>query len=147
MLHRIASPVRPYTCAPFCRLNPAIFGRNLSSKRRKIRMMILSDTHGDNLRDVCLHRADVVLHCVDLTNDSRSAELERTLAMLRAIDASLKLAIPGNHDFDLEPGYWRRTRARNHPVQQQQYNDGGVSAEISEVEDGDEDDGADAKAS
>jgi hypothetical protein len=31
--------------------------------------------------------------------------------LLRAIDTPLKLAIPGNHDFGLEPGYWRRTRA------------------------------------
>jgi len=78
-------------------------------------MIILSDTHGDDLKDVSLSSADVVLHCGDLTNDSRPAELERTLAMLRAIDAPLRLAIPGNHDFSLEPGYWRRTRAHNHP--------------------------------
>ncbi|KAF2465602.1 Metallo-dependent phosphatase [Lindgomyces ingoldianus] len=66
-------------------------------------MIILSDTHGDDLKNVSLPSADVVLHCGDLTNDSRFAELERTLAVLRAIDAPLKLAIPGNHDFSLEP--------------------------------------------
>ncbi|RYP12403.1 hypothetical protein DL767_011314 [Monosporascus sp. MG133] len=147
MLHRIFSPVRPYTCASFCRLNPTILGRILSSKRCKIRMIILSDTHGDDLKDVSLPRADVVLHCGDLTNDSRSADLERTLAMLRAIDAPLKLAIPGNHDFGLGPGYWRRTQARSHPAQQQQHDDGGVPAQASEAEDVDEEDDSDAKAS
>lgn len=144
----IFSPVRPYTCTSICQVNPTptILGRNLSSQRCKIRMTILSDTHGDDLKDVSFPRADVVFHCGDLTNDSRSAELERTLAMLRAIDAPLKLAIPGNHDFGLEPGYWRRTRAGSHPAQQQQHDDGGVPAQTSEAEDEDEDD-ADAKAS
>ena len=143
MLYRIFPPVRP-----FYRLNPPILGRNLSSQRRKIRMMILSDTHGNDLKNVSLPRADVVLHCGDLTNDSRSADLERTLAILRAIDAPLKLAIPGNHDFGLEPGYWRRTRARNYPAQQQQQHDeGGVPAQTSEAEAGDDDDDDDAKAS
>ncbi|RYP79188.1 hypothetical protein DL771_000166 [Monosporascus sp. 5C6A] len=147
MLHKIFSPVRPYTCASFCRPNPTILGRILSSERRKIRMIILSDAHGDDLKDVSLPRADVVLHCGDLTNDSRSADLERTLAMLRAIDAPLKLAIPGNHDFSLGPGYWRRTRARSHPAQQQQHDDGGVPAQTSEAGVVDEEDDADAKAS
>jgi 3',5'-cyclic AMP phosphodiesterase CpdA len=110
-------------------------------------MIILSDTHGNDLKDVSLPRADVVLHCGDLTNDSQSTDLERTLAMLRAIDAPLKLAIPGNHDFGLEPGYWRRTRARSHPAPQQQHDDGGVPAQTSEAEDDDQEDEADAKAS
>ncbi|RYP08548.1 hypothetical protein DL764_001839 [Monosporascus ibericus] len=147
MLHKIFSPVRPYTCASFCRPNPTILGRILSSKRRKIRIIILSDTHGDDLKDVSLPRADVVLHCGDLTNDSRSADLERTLAMLRTIDAPLKLAIPGNHDFSLGPGYWRRTRARSHPAQQQQHDDGGMPAQTSKAEVVDEEDDADTKAS
>ncbi|KAK4184645.1 putative rhamnogalacturonate lyase [Podospora australis] len=78
--------------------------------------MILSDTHGsDDLSRSSLPRADVVLHCGDLTNCSRSEELEKTLAMLRTIDAPLKLVIPGNHEFGLERGYWRWTRDRIHP--------------------------------
>ncbi|KAK3360551.1 hypothetical protein B0T25DRAFT_449199, partial [Lasiosphaeria hispida] len=93
-----------------------------------------------------LPRADVVLHCGDLTKDSRSEEFERTLAMLRSIDAPLKLAIPGNHDFSLEPGYWRWTRDRSHPTQQQQHDHGSMPAQTSEAEDEDED-GADAKIS
>ncbi|KXX73659.1 putative rhamnogalacturonate lyase C [Madurella mycetomatis] len=145
MLHRVFPPVRPYTCGSFCRLNPTILGRNLSSQRRKIRMIILSDTHGNDLKGVSLPKADVVLHCGDLTNDSQSADLERTLAMLRVINAPLKLAIPGNHDFGLERGYWRRTRASSHPTQQQ-HDDSGVPAQTIEADDEDKDD-VDAKAS
>jgi hypothetical protein len=98
-------------------------------------MIILSDTHGDNLKDVSLPSADVVLHCGDLTKDSRPAQLERTLAMLRAIDAPLKLAIPGNHDFSLEPGYWRRTRIHNHPAQQRRLDKSSAPTQTSKVED------------
>ncbi|KAK0702816.1 Metallo-dependent phosphatase-like protein [Lasiosphaeris hirsuta] len=129
MLHSIFSFVRPYTRSSFCRLNPRILGRRkLSSQheRRKIRIMILSDTHGSELKDLSLPRADVVLHCGDLTKNSRSEDFQRTLAMLCAIDAPLKLAIPDNHDFSLEPDYWI------------------VPAQTSEDED---EDGADAKAS
>lgn len=99
-------------------------------------MMILSDTHGSDLKDLSLPRADVVLHCGDLTKDSRSEDLERTLAMLRTIEAPLKLAIPGNHDFTLEPGYWRWTRDRIHPAQQQQHDHGGVPEQTGNADDG-----------
>lgn len=109
-------------------------------------MMILSDTHGSDLKDLSLPKADVVLHCGDLTNDSRSEDFERTLATLRVIDAPLKLAIPGNHDFSLEPGYWKWTRDRSHPAQQHQHDHGGMPAQTSEAEDENED-GTDAKAS
>ncbi|KAI9798392.1 MAG: hypothetical protein M1825_005377 [Sarcosagium campestre] len=105
-------------------------------------MIILSDTHGDDLKDVPLPSADVGLHCGDLTSDSRFAELERTLAMLRAIDALLKLAVPGNYDFSLEPDYWRRTRAHNHSAQQQRQDNSSAPTQTSKAEDD-----ADSKAS
>lgn len=128
--------IRPYEYTSFCRLKPTttILSRNLSFQQRKIRMIILSDTHGDDLKDVSLPSADVVLHCGDLTNDSRSAELERTLAMLRAIDAPLKLAIPGNHDFSFEPDYWRRTRTHNHPAHKQRQDKSSARTQTSKAE-------------
>ena len=78
MLYKIFPLIRPYTFTSFCRLEPTtiILGRNLSFQRRKVRMLILSDTHGDDLKDAFLPKADVVLYCGDLTDDSRSAELE-----------------------------------------------------------------------
>ena len=139
MLHSTFLPIRPhtYTYISFCRLlkPTTFFSRHLSSQRRKTRMIILSDTHGNDLKDITLPRADVAIHCGDLTNDSRSVELERTLKMLRAIDAPLKLIIPGNHDFGLEQGYWRRTWAYTRPAQHpQQRLDSSLSAQTAEAE-------------
>lgn len=103
-------------------------------------MIILSDTHGNDAKDITLPRADVVLHCGDLTNDSRSVELERTLKMLRAIDAPLKLIIPGNHDYGLEQGYWRRTWAYTRLAQHPQRRlDGSLSAQTTKAKEEDTD--------
>ncbi|KZZ87774.1 hypothetical protein AAL_08277 [Moelleriella libera RCEF 2490] len=105
----------------------ASFNRQCSSQKHQTSVIILSDTHGDDLKHISLPKADVVLHCGDLTNESRFAELERTIKMLRAIEASLKLVIPGNHDFGLEPGYKRWTRL-GHPHGQHQDEQGGFQS-------------------
>jgi hypothetical protein len=100
----------------------------MTSETVKARLLIISDTHGNDLGvgskakskepqdpvdgspapfDPRTAKADIVLHCGDLTQSCQSKELERTLNFLKVIDAPLKLIIPGNHDWDLEPGYWR----------------------------------------
>ncbi|KAK4160308.1 Metallo-dependent phosphatase-like protein [Cladorrhinum sp. PSN259] len=49
---------------------------------------------------------DVAIHCGDLTDKSKIHEFETTLALLRSINAPLKIVIAGNHDFTLdEPAY------------------------------------------
>lgn len=92
MLHRKVPPVHlSFTFR--LNHNSTIFGRymSLQRQRRNIRMMILSDTHGKDLEIIpaSLPRADVVLHCGDLTNDSQPVELDRTLSMLRQKSYSL----------------------------------------------------------
>jgi predicted MPP superfamily phosphohydrolase len=79
--------------------------------RVKTRFLIISDTHsaspnqnaGEN--DIAfrppLHKADVLLHCGDLTMVGLLHEYEKTLDMLESIDADLKLVIAGNHDISL----------------------------------------------
>ncbi|KZZ88364.1 hypothetical protein AAL_08127 [Moelleriella libera RCEF 2490] len=109
--------------------------RKSSSHRHKIRMMILSDTYGDDLEGISLPRADVVLHCADLINRSQHAEIKRTVEMLRAIDAPLKLFVPGNHDFRLEPGYRRWTKATNDPNWLQQGDENIANAQKDQTED------------
>lgn len=56
--------------------------------------------------------------------------------MLRSINAPLKLLIPGNHDFNLESGYWRQTRAQinSHPAQQQHRDGDGYSDEVDDAD-------------
>lgn len=58
-----------------------------------------------------LPRADVAIHCGDLTKGSAPAEYAATLlALLAPLDAPLKIAIPGNHDAALDPAYWEARR-------------------------------------
>ncbi|KPM36396.1 hypothetical protein AK830_g10163 [Neonectria ditissima] len=70
----------------------------------KTRFLILSDTHGTHF---CPerhphHRADVAIHCGDLTEESKIAEFRASLQLLKSLDAPLKLVIAGNHDFTLD---------------------------------------------
>jgi hypothetical protein len=67
----------------------------------KTRVLILSDTHGVPLQPPSIN-PDVVIHCGDLTDGSLLAEFNTTIASLTSINASLKIAIPGNHDFTLD---------------------------------------------
>lgn len=70
----------------------------------KTRLLVVSDTHGQqfnpplNTTDI-----DVVVHCGDLTQHSKLMEMKMALKLLDDIDCSLKLIIPGNHDFCLDP--------------------------------------------
>ena len=73
----------------------------------KTRFLVLSDTHGKNpqLPDLPV---DVAIHCGDLTDGSKIAEFRTTLALLRFINAPLKLVIAGNHDFTLDTPMFQR---------------------------------------
>ncbi|OAA46996.1 ser/Thr protein phosphatase family protein [Metarhizium rileyi] len=91
----------------------------------KTRILIISDTHATSphpppaphefdTADLVtvitgyrtpLPRADVVLHCGDLTKRSSIPEYEATFSMLRSLDAPLKLVIAGNHDLLLDAAF------------------------------------------
>jgi hypothetical protein len=87
-------------------------------RRVKTRFLIISDTHSssplDNVADdeapfrPPLPKADVLLHCGDLTMIGHLEEYEKTLNMLESIDADLKLVIAGNHDITLDEEYYHR---------------------------------------
>ena len=75
----------------------------------------MSDTHNFQFEDNAtislpfnppLPKADVVLHCGDLTHCGGSSSYKKALKMLGAFDAELKLVIAGNHDLDLDKRYW-----------------------------------------
>ncbi|KAJ9151174.1 Calcineurin-like phosphoesterase [Pleurostoma richardsiae] len=51
---------------------------------------------------------DVVIHCGDLTEESKLSEFHTTLALLKELDAPLKLVIAGNHDFTLDVPTFRK---------------------------------------
>jgi predicted MPP superfamily phosphohydrolase len=89
-----------------------------STNTIKTRFLIISDTHSASPEkntpnnDVAfrppLPKADVLLHCGDLTMVGLLEEYERTLDMLESIDAGLKLVIAGNHDISLDEVYYTR---------------------------------------
>ena len=70
----------------------------------KTRLLIISDTHGMEFspEDRPLQRADVAIHGGDLTDGSSLEEFRATIRLLKDIDAPLKLAIAGNHDFTMD---------------------------------------------
>ncbi|KAI0970936.1 ser/Thr protein phosphatase family protein [Xylaria arbuscula] len=68
----------------------------------KTRILVISDTHGKPFNIRPEHKADVVIYCGDLTNESKLAEYHRILQFLTNLDAPLKLVITGNHDFTLD---------------------------------------------
>jgi hypothetical protein len=70
------------------------------------KILVLSDTHGLRFppgrqlpKDVDV---DVVLHCGDMSEESKIAEFHTTLDMLNSICAPLTLVVAGNHDFTLD---------------------------------------------
>lgn len=91
---------------------------NVQGTHIPTRFLIISDTHSaspdqnvaeDNVAfRPPLPKADVLLHCGDLTMVGHLNEYEKTLDMLKGIDADLKLVIAGNHDITLDEVYYKR---------------------------------------
>lgn len=84
----------------------------------RTRFLIISDTHSalpaikhdgyDVIPRHPLPKADVLLHCGDLTTIGHLHEYEKTLDLLGSIAADLKLVIAGNHDISLDEDYYAR---------------------------------------
>ncbi|KAL8825678.1 MAG: hypothetical protein Q9191_004267 [Dirinaria sp. TL-2023a] len=83
----------------------------------KTRFLILSDTHGMEFgsEDKPLQRADVAVHCGDLTEESKLDEYSASMRLLKDIHAPLKLVIAGNHDFTMDTPIFRKKVADARP--------------------------------
>ncbi|KAK8047554.1 hypothetical protein PG996_015618 [Apiospora saccharicola] len=68
----------------------------------KTRFLITSDTHSAVFDVKEGHKADVVIHCGDLSQYSHIDHYPTTIDLLRRLDAPLKLVIAGNHDQALQ---------------------------------------------
>lgn len=68
------------------------------------RFFIISDTHNDTSVEQATvgQAADVLILCGNITQDSIPSQYKRTAEMLSRVEAPLKLAIAGNHDYSLE---------------------------------------------
>ncbi|KAL3417712.1 hypothetical protein PVAG01_10722 [Phlyctema vagabunda] len=80
------------------------------------RFLILSDTHNFQFNENKpwslrrpVPKADVALHCGDLTNSGGSSNYRRAVDMMAEIDAELKIVIAGNHDRSLDEEHWIRS--------------------------------------
>lgn len=78
----------------------------------KTSFFILSDTHGKPWSDIPNTPVDVVIHCGDLTEESKLEEFRVSLALLRRISAPLKLVVAGNHDFTLDTPIYEKKAAQ-----------------------------------
>lgn len=79
------------------------------------RFLVISDTHNFQFEDAKkvggaftqpVPKADVLLHCGDLTMTGGLSAYKGVIKMLSQIDAELKLVIAGNHDLSLDKPYW-----------------------------------------
>lgn len=79
----------------------------------KTRFLVISDTDGQRfeIQGAQKVNADVVIHCGDLTDESKIDEFRTTLDLLRQLPAPLKLVIPGNHDLTLDKPTFRQRLA------------------------------------
>lgn len=86
------------------------------------RFLVISDTHNFQFGDaekasgVFAHpppKADVLLHCGDLSYVGGLASYAKSLRMLGSIDAELKLVIAGNHDKSLDQEYFKSHLSEN----------------------------------
>ena len=70
----------------------------------KTQLLIVSDTHGMDFSttEKPLKHVDVAVHCGDLTEGSKLEEFRAAIRLLRDMNAPLKLAIAGNHDFTMD---------------------------------------------
>ncbi|KAK4636632.1 putative rhamnogalacturonate lyase C [Fulvia fulva] len=83
----------------------------------KTRILIISDTHGAPLVkehgrkdpfapfEKPLPKADVLIHCGDMTTTGGITQYHDTLDMLKQIDATAKFVTAGNHDLSLDKDY------------------------------------------
>ncbi|EHK42263.1 hypothetical protein TRIATDRAFT_77428 [Trichoderma atroviride IMI 206040] len=101
------------------------------------RLLIISDTHGMQFPVGVSVHVDVAIHCGDLTQHSKLDEFRAGISQMEAINAPLKLAIAGNHDFALDIPIFRqkiseasRLQALDDALVRKEYGDYGAAQEL-----------------
>ncbi|KAL9103807.1 MAG: hypothetical protein Q9163_001184 [Psora crenata] len=83
----------------------------------KTRFLIISDTHGMQFssENRPQQRADVAIHCGDLTEETKLEEYRDSIELLKEIEAPLKLVIAGNHDWTMDTPIFKKKVAEVRP--------------------------------
>lgn len=101
----------------------------------KTRFLILSDTHATSYKPPSQY-ADVALHCGDLTEGSTLEEYRSAVQLLKQVNAPIKLAIAGNHDFTLDISFYKskveRTPVERHKRLMEEFGDFGEARRLLE---------------
>ena len=69
-----------------------------------IRIVCLSDTHTNALKEGDIPEGDVLIHAGDLTNKGTAEEINAQLDWLRGLPHQWKVVVGGNHDSGFDPG-------------------------------------------
>ncbi|KAJ5088270.1 hypothetical protein N7456_011886 [Penicillium angulare] len=83
------------------------------------RFLIISDTHGLEAfpTSISSQYFDVVIHCGDLTTESKLDEYKASIHLLGTINAPLKITIAGNHDFTMDiPAFQKKVAEAQPPL-------------------------------
>ncbi|KAI5238780.1 Metallo-dependent phosphatase [Aureobasidium subglaciale] len=78
------------------------------------RILVISDTHGADLASGASMAADIVIHCGDLTEESKLDEYRQAIRLLISLKAPVKLVIAGNHDFTLDDTLYQQKLTEAH---------------------------------
>ena len=116
MWHIITTLLQLPSCLPNSSLLPT---RSSNMACVRTRVLIVSDTHGMdfNPAERPHPHADVAIHCGDLTDGSKLDEFRTSIELLKHIDAPLKLAIAGNHDFTMDiPAFEKKVAEATPPL-------------------------------
>ncbi|RDK41403.1 metallophosphoesterase domain-containing protein [Aspergillus phoenicis ATCC 13157] len=111
----------------------------MDSSHIRTRFLILSDTHNNELPEECYrYKADVAVHCGDMTDYSYMSEFETAIKQLKRLNAPLKIVIAGNHDFTLDtPIFEQKIRdsgLENDPSVKKVYGDYGEVKELFDLQ-------------
>ncbi|KAK2842916.1 hypothetical protein FQN49_005988, partial [Arthroderma sp. PD_2] len=105
---QLCKPINKPALSPLHHLSTQRRDSSTSSVVMRTRFLILSDTHA-TAYTAPQQYADVALHCGDLTERSQLDEFRSAIKLLKEVNAPIKLAIAGNHDFTLDiPLYKQR---------------------------------------
>lgn len=67
-----------------------------------MKILFISDTHGEHQKLNNLPQADILIHSGDISKRGKDYEIEDFIKWLSSLDFRYKIFIAGNHDFYFE---------------------------------------------
>merc|ERR1711981_705413 len=80
----------------------------------KIRLVLISDTHGSHSGIEHIPDGDILIHSGDITGNGRFKQLDHFNKWINDLPHKHKIVIAGNHDITLEDGFYESNGSRWH---------------------------------